>query len=147
MFVLFGILFLVSLTLAIVTAIYLFSVETDVICVVDGEDGAYNYKVILTILFTVFVVDTVRSIIMVIAIATMNMVFALIYSVCALNECLGFCALIILHVYRFNPTGAACAKVELPKRGAFLLGLVIYIWVSCVCNVCVNILKKKKGGD
>jgi len=88
--------------------------------------------------------------------------------------CLGIAALIILHVYRFKPSGKYCSSDYLDStgrsnfiddyntaksngftpitgqyfRGRFLLGLVIYIWCGgfflCCVSCVFSIIHNKK---
>ena len=118
-----------------------------------------RFDIILKIYFTVFVVETFRSILMLVALITKRVLLAKIYQYLALNDCLAFAALIILHVYRFQPSGKACSgdysrengsseedldaladgpsghKV-LIRRGRYLLGLVIWVWVGSI-GICL----------
>ena len=69
------------------------------------------------------------------------------YNLLACNECLGFAALIILHVFRFREAGKVCSDRALFDRGEYLKGLVIAIWVmfgfGCFMAICLPIIIKK----
>lgn len=155
-----------SIALTVSTGVYLWDKETDTICYAnedkkqtigddDKTDVHERFNVILKIYFAVFITEVVRSAFMLIAILTRKAGIAKIYQLLSLNDCLAFAALIILHVYRFRPSGKYCSgdylredgaseddldknvtgvtfmgRGFLIERGRFLLGLVIWVWVG-----------------
>ena len=136
----------------------MFNEEVDVGCAYDGKDVAKNFKVIIIIYFTIGIVDCVRCFTFLLAIFTKKKALAHIHGLLQPVECLGFAALIILHVYRFRKAGKFCAGDEgdygfgfafgaLAKRGEYLLGLVIAIWVlvgvSCLLVCCLPLILLK----
>lgn len=128
-----------------------------------------RFTIILKIYFAVFITETVRSFFMIVAIISRKPAFAKIYQLLSLNDCLAFAALIILHVYRFKPSGKLCSgdyerengateedlNKEIDKlgydgliqRGRYLLGLVIWVWVGgiglCLLTCILSILAMK----
>jgi hypothetical protein len=134
-----------------------------------------RFDIILKIYFAYFITEVVRSIIMLIAACAKSKALACIYTVLAPNDCLGLAALIILHVYRFQDSGKYCSGDQstldsydnnigvtaddildnqmlqshfLIRRGRYLLGLVIYVWVGgcglcCVSCIIAAIAAKK----
>ena len=106
-----------SIALTVATGYYLWEKETDNKCKASNDKNTLNdlidvmerFEIILKIYFAVFVTETVRSGIMLLAIITKKVGLAKIYQFLCLNDCLAFAALIILHVYRFQPSGKACS--------------------------------------
>ena len=167
-----------SIALTIATGYYLWEVETDRTCVASNEENGAptnnsddNFDVngrfndILKIYFAFFITEVVRMVLIVIAVAAKSETLANIYSYGCFNDCLGFAALIILHVYRFQPSGKYCSgdnfryngasesdlddaydhelaglhpELQLLKRGRYLLGLVIWVWCGGIGICCVT---------
>ena len=94
-----------AIAIAASAGYYLFNVEKDAQCRTDGKDVAKNFKVIIIIYFTIGIVDCVRSLSFLIAIMIKQKKLAHIHGLLQPVECLGFAALIILHVYRFRKAG------------------------------------------
>ena len=108
-----------------------------------------RFKNILSIYFAIFIIGLVRGILLLLAALTRVGPLAMLYQCLGLNDCLAFAALIIIHVFRFQPSGKFCSgdyfsdppedfdptdpayDILEYERGGYLLGLIIYIWVSC----------------
>ena len=150
-----------------------------VITISDSKDDYIHvndrYQIILKIYFAYFITEQVRSFIMVIALLAKSPRLAQIYTFGCLNDCLGLAALIILHVYRFQPSGKYCSGdylmsdsdysyqdltdvadgekfvplTLLIRRGRYLLGLVIWVWVGsiflCIITCLLSIIASKKS--
>ena len=109
-----------SIALTVATGVYLWDKETDNQCygqndskavlpgippTVDEDDWidvSQRFSDILKIYFAVFVTETVRTALLLIAIIAKSSKLANVYSFGCFNDCLAFAALIILHVYRFQ---------------------------------------------
>lgn len=172
----YGLYLAASIALTIATGYYLWEKETDNECraynqkdqfqaMMDGEEVIKvheRFDIILKIYFAVFVTEVVRSVIMLMAVVLKSTKLAQLYQLGCLNDCLALAALVILHVYRFQPSGKACTgdylredhdatedqlteladsplgKAVLIYRGRFLLGLVIWVWVGGVGLCCLT---------
>ena len=109
-----------SIALTVATAYYLWNVETSdngyscTAPITSSSDSntvnvTTRFEVILKIYFTVFIVDSVRLIVLLIGIFAKSKKIAKLYEAFGCNDCLAFAALIILHVYRFQYAGRACS--------------------------------------
>jgi hypothetical protein len=108
-----------NIALTVATGYYLWAVEVDNVCIATNEKGnnsddmrvnvSDRYNIILKIFFACFITEFARSLVVLIAIISKSAGVARLYEICALNECLYFAAVIILHVFRFQYSGRLCS--------------------------------------
>ncbi|CDW88557.1 UNKNOWN [Stylonychia lemnae] len=163
----------VALTVA--TGVYLWDKEVDNKCAHCNSDGCNifrddvinvhdRFSDILKIYFAVFIANSVRCILVLLAVLTNNKKLVMLDGICCFNDCLAFAALIIIHVYRFQYSGKWCSgdvamdkgnlsyddmtkvadsesgKFYLIHRGRLLLGIVIWIWVGGFSLGCISVV-------
>ncbi len=75
----------------------------------DQVDVTMRFTNILSIYFAIFIIGLVRGILLLLAALTRVGPLAMLYQCLGLNDCLAFAALIIIHVFRFQPSGKFCS--------------------------------------
>lgn len=101
-----------------------------------------RYRDVLKIFFSLALVDVFRSIVMIIAAVRQSAALATLYQALVINDVLGFGAIFVLHVFRFDLAGKTCAgdyKEDessyphsgdyLISQGRYLIGLVCFVWI------------------
>ena len=68
-----------------------------------------RYHDVLKIFFSVALVDVFRSFVMIIAAVRQSAALANLYQALVINDVLGFGAIFVLHVFRFDLAGKTCA--------------------------------------
>ena len=101
-----------------VLGFYLWGVETENKCyapVTSIQLGSlvnvsYQFKLILTIFFAYYVVETFRSALMLLAILVRSKIMGLVFLLITIcNEMLGIAVLMTLHIWRFQYSGKLCS--------------------------------------
>ena len=144
-----------SITITVATGVYLWAYDTDDVCKAPNSlskrsisfqsewiDVNRRYRDVLKIFFSVAIVDVFRSLVMIIAVARQSAALATLYQALVINDVLGFGAIFVLHVFRFDLAGKICAgdfKTEafsyplsgdyLISQGRYLIGLVCFVWI------------------
>ena len=145
-----------SLAIFVAVASYLWHTETNEICNAPLNNFVPSpiisvdkrFRDILKIWWTYALVDFWRSIIAIIAVNSKSRCFGWVYQILVLNDLLGFAAIIIVHVYRFQYAGQWCSgdfldngNVYRPgyliERGKILVGLIIFSWVGLLTYGCL----------
>ena len=123
-------------------------------------DVSRRYSDVLKIFFSCALVDTFRCIVMIIAVVRKSGPLATLYQALIINDVLGFGAIFVLHVFRFDMAGRICAgehKDEdayyphsgdyLISQGRILQGLVCFVWIVGILlftlSTCVMICHHK----
>lgn len=101
-----------------------------------------RYRDVLKIFFSLALVDVFRSLVMIIAALRQSAALATLYQALVINDVLGFGAIFVLHVFRFDLAGKTCAgdyKEDessyphsgdyLISQGRYLIGLVCFVWI------------------
>lgn len=158
-----------SITITVATGVYLWASDTDEVCKAPNSlskrsitfknewiDVSRRYRDVLKIFFSVAIIDVFRSAVMIIAVVKQSAALATLYQALILNDVLGFGAIFVLHVFRFELAGKICAGdfdseasfyphsgPYLISQGRYLLGLVVFIWIIgillFVLSMCVMI--------
>lgn len=158
-----------SIIITVATGVYLWAYDEDVVCKAPNSlskrstaflsewiDVNRRYRDVLKIFFSVAIVDVFRSLVMIIAVARQSTALATLYQALVINDVLGFGAIFVLHVYRFDLAGKICAgdfnsePVAYPhsggyliSQGRYLIGLVCFVWIVgillFVLSMCVMI--------
>ena len=158
-----------SIIITVATGVYLWAYDEDVVCKAPNSlskrstaflsewiDVNRRYRDVLKIFFSVAIVDVFRSLVMIIAVARQSTALATLYQALVINDVLGFGAIFVLHVYRFDLAGKICAgdfnsePVTYPhsggyliSQGRYLIGLVCFVWIVgillFVLSMCVMI--------
>lgn len=158
-----------SIIITVATGVYLWSYDEDVVCKAPNSlskrsttfmsewiDVNRRYRDVLKIFFSVAIVDVFRSLVMIIAVARQSTALATLYQALVINDVLGFGAIFVLHVFRFDLAGKICAgdfnsePVAYPhsggyliSQGRYLIGLVCFVWIVgillFVLSMCVMI--------
>ena len=144
-----------SITITVATGVYLWAYDTDNVCKAPNSlskrsisfqsewiDVNRRYRDVLKIFFSVAIVDVFRSLVMIIAVARQSAALATLYQALVINDVLGFGAIFVLHVFRFDLAGKICAgdfKTDafsyplsgdyLISQGRYLIGLVCFVWI------------------
>ena len=97
-----------SLAIATSAGIYLFEIETDHECKsFNAESGgetvsvSKRYNIVLLIYFTIGIVDSIRTLAVLVAIFSNKHTFVKIYTYLSCVEILSLIGFIIIHLYRF----------------------------------------------
>lgn len=111
-----------SITITVATGVYLWAYDTDGVCKAPNSlskrsisfqsewiDVNRRYRDVLKIFFSVAIVDVFRSLVMIIAAVKQSPALATLYQALVINDVLGFGAVFVLHVYRFDLAGKICA--------------------------------------
>jgi hypothetical protein len=111
-----------SITITVASGVYLWAYDTDVVCKAPNSlskrstaflsewiDVNRRYRDVLKIFFSVAIVDVFRSLVMIIAVARQSTALATLYQALVINDVLGFGAIFVLHVFRFDLAGKICA--------------------------------------
>lgn len=158
-----------SIIITVATGVYLWAYDEDVVCKAPNSlskrsttfmsewiDVNRRYRDVLKIFFSVAIVDVFRSLVMIIAVARQSTALATLYQALVINDVLGFGAIFVLHVFRFDLAGKICAgdfnsePVAYPhsggyliSQGRYLIGLVCFVWIVgillLVLSMCVMI--------
>jgi hypothetical protein len=158
-----------SIIITVATGVYLWAYDEDVVCKAPNSlskrsttfmsewiDVNRRYRDVLKIFFSVAIVDVFRSLVMIIAVARQSTALATLYQALVINDVLGFGAIFVLHVFRFDLAGKICAgdfnsePVAYPhsggyliSQGRYLIGLVCFVWIVgillFVLSMCVMI--------
>ena len=106
-----------------------------------------RFGIILKLWWVYAVTDFFRSLVAIVATFYSSKLLAYFYQFLMVNDGFGICAIIILHVYRFQSSGKECSGDFLASsepqagylidRGKYLLGLVIYVWVALFTYGCI----------
>jgi hypothetical protein len=119
-----------------------------------------RYHDVLKIFFSVALVDVFRSFVMIIAAVRQSAALANLYQALVINDVLGFGAIFVLHVFRFDLAGKTCAGDfrdneayyphigdYLVSQGRYLIGLVCFVWIVgiilFIMSLCVMICQHK----
>jgi hypothetical protein len=144
-----------SIAITVATGVILWASDEDKVCKAPNShhdrtisaqanwiDVGRRFRDVLKIFFACAITDVFRSVIMIIAVNTQNGSLATLYQVLTLNDVVGFGAIFVLHAFRFSLSGKICAGdysddttnypysgQYLSEQGAYLLGLVVFVWV------------------
>jgi hypothetical protein len=111
-----------SITITVASGVYLWAYDSDEVCKApnslskrstsfksDWIDVNKRYRDVLKIFFSVAIVDVFRSLVMIIAVCRQSAALATLYQALVINDVLGFGAIFVLHVFRFDLAGKICA--------------------------------------
>lgn len=145
-----------SICITIASGVYLWEYDGDTTCKAPNSnshrteaqsahwvDVSRRYRDVLKIFFSCALVDIFRSAVMIVAAIRRSGALATLYQALIINDVLGFGAIFVLHVFRFDLAGKICAgdyddeAIDYPhsgeyltSQGRYLLGLVIFIWIA-----------------
>ena len=104
---------------AIATAAMLWGVERENVCSapinqnieedIQLVDVSINFRNIISIILAYTLIEIVRAICCIVGFLKQNKKLLIANALLTVNEILGLCALIILHVYRFSYPGKLCS--------------------------------------
>jgi hypothetical protein len=75
----------------------------------EWVDVSRRYRDVLKIFFSCALVDVFRSFVMIMATLRKSGALATLYQALVINDVLGFGAIFVLHVFRFDLAGKICA--------------------------------------
>ena len=148
-----------SVAITVATAVYLWGFETEQVCTAPNSDLNWGnsseyidvskrFRDILKIWFVVGLVDCCRCASILLYMQFKSVAYVMFYYIGYMNDCFIVAAILILHTYRLQYSGKWCAGDFLDssatatpgflvERGKFLIGLVIYVWVSTFVFTCI----------
>ena len=93
----------------------------------EWVDVSRRYRDILKIFFSCALVDVFRSFVMILATLRKSGALATLYQALVINDILGFGAIFVLHIFRFDLAGKICAgefkeeEADYPHSGEYLI--------------------------
>ena len=132
--------FCASICIAVSSGVYLWEYHGDTQCMApnsnkhrsqefkkDWVDVSRRYRDVLKIFFSCALVDVFRSFVMIVATLRKSGALATLYQALIINDVLGFGAIFVLHVFRFDLAGKICAgefkekEADYPHSGEYLI--------------------------
>ena len=114
--------FCASICITVSSGVYLWEYDGDTQCKApnsykhrsqdfkkDWIDVSRRYRDVLKIFFSCALVDVFRSFVMILATLRKSGALATLYQALIINDVLGFGAIFVLHVFRFDLAGKICA--------------------------------------